>query len=59
MPWPICRRTTAFALLWRYWDKRSTQEMALMAGRTEKGMERLLARARERFKRRWNNDGPR
>lgn len=42
------------ALLWRYWDKRSTQEMALMAGKTEKGMERLLARAREQFKRRWD-----
>lgn len=39
------------ALLWRYWEKRSTAEMARETGKTEKAMERLLARAREQFRR--------
>ncbi len=43
-------------LLWRYWDKRSTKEMASLTGRTEKGVERLLARARAEFKRRWEDE---
>jgi RNA polymerase sigma-70 factor (ECF subfamily) len=43
------------ALLWRYWEKRSTREMAERTGKTEKAIERLLARAREQFKRRWTN----
>ncbi len=42
------------ALLWRYWEKRSAREMARQAGKTEKVIERLLARARLQFKRRWN-----
>ena len=33
------------ALLWRYWERRSAREMATAAGETEKGIERLLARA--------------
>ena len=33
-------------LLWRYWEKRSTKEMAARTGRTDKAIERLLARAR-------------
>jgi RNA polymerase sigma-70 factor, ECF subfamily len=41
------------ALLWRYWEKRSTQEMAMRTGKTEKAIERLLARARETFRERW------
>ncbi|MDQ6701016.1 MAG: hypothetical protein M3Z36_12620, partial [Acidobacteriota bacterium] len=41
------------ALVGRYWDKRSTLDMALLAGKTAKSMERLLARAREQFKKRW------
>ncbi|MDQ2901040.1 MAG: sigma-70 family RNA polymerase sigma factor [Acidobacteriota bacterium] len=45
-----------FILLWRYWDKRSTKEMASLTGRTEKGVERLLAHAREQFKRRWDDE---
>jgi RNA polymerase sigma-70 factor, ECF subfamily len=45
----------ALALLWRYRDGRSTREMAQRTGRTEKAIERLLARARESFKRRWPN----
>ncbi len=43
-------------LLWRYWDKRSTKEMASLTGRTEKGVERLLAHARAEFKRRWEDE---
>jgi RNA polymerase sigma-70 factor (ECF subfamily) len=39
------------ALLWRYWEKVSTAEMAGRTGKTEKAMERLLARAREQFRR--------
>src|SRR5215469_3839135 len=41
------------ALRWRYWEKRSAREMAEATGRTEKAIERLLARAREEFRRRW------
>ncbi len=41
------------ALQWRYRDSRSTQEIAQMTGKTEKAIERLLARARENFRRRW------
>ena len=43
----------ATALLWRYWEQRSTRDIALAAGKTEKAVERLLARAREQFRRRW------
>ena len=41
------------ALKWRYWEKRTARQMAEMTGRSEKAMERLLARAREQFRRRW------
>jgi RNA polymerase sigma-70 factor, ECF subfamily len=43
-------------LLWRYWEKIPAREMAARSGRTEKAVERLLARAREQFKLRWEND---
>jgi RNA polymerase sigma factor (sigma-70 family) len=43
-------------LLWRYLENRSAREMAQLAGKTEKAIERLLARAREQFRRRWNRD---
>ena len=43
----------ALALRWRYWDEQSAKAMAAMSGRSEKAVERLLARARERFKMRW------
>ena len=43
-------------LLWRYWEKRSAREMAESAGKTEKAIERLLARARSQFKRHWMED---
>lgn len=42
------------ALLWRYDEGKTTREMAQLTGKTEKAMERLLARARENFRRRWN-----
>jgi RNA polymerase sigma-70 factor (ECF subfamily) len=43
----------AAVLRWRYWEGRSAREMATTTGRTEKAMERLLARARERFRIGW------
>ena len=44
----------AVALRWRYWEDRSAREMAEGMGRTEKAVERLLARARSRFKTLWD-----
>ncbi len=44
------------ALLWRYWEKRSAQEMAMQTGSSAKAIERLLARARQQFRRRWNDE---
>src|SRR2546425_2935949 len=44
-------------LLWRYWEDHSTKEMAAQTARTEKAMERLLARARAHFRRLWD-EGP-
>jgi RNA polymerase sigma-70 factor (ECF subfamily) len=41
------------ALLWRYWESRSVRDMAEATGKTEKAIERLLARARARFKELW------
>lgn len=43
----------AAVLRWRYWEERSAKEMAEASGRTEKAVERLLARARSRFKLLW------
>ena len=43
------------ALLWRYWETSSAQEMAARTGKTEKAVERLLARARSQFRREWQN----
>jgi RNA polymerase sigma-70 factor, ECF subfamily len=42
-------------LLWRYLEQRSASEMARLTGRTEKAIERLLARARDHFRKEWNN----
>lgn len=42
-------------LVWRYWDQRPLAEMAAISGNTEKAIERLLARARRLFRRRWND----
>lgn len=47
--------THSLALLWRYWEKRSAQEMAARTGKTVKAIERLLARAREMFRERWKD----
>lgn len=44
-------------LLWRYWEEHSTKEMAAQTGKTEKAMERLLARARVHFRRLWEGEG--
>lgn len=46
----------SLVLLWRYWEQRSAKEMAVQTGRTEKAVERLLARARAQFKRLWEAD---
>ncbi|MEO8050379.1 MAG: RNA polymerase sigma factor [Acidobacteriota bacterium] len=43
----------AAILRWRYWDGQSTRDMATATGRTEKAVERLLARARDCFKTTW------
>ena len=42
-------------LLWRYWEHRSTADMAAATGKTEKAVERLLSRARAAFRRRWQH----
>jgi RNA polymerase sigma-70 factor (ECF subfamily) len=46
----------ALALVWRYWEKRSAREMAELSGRSEKAVERLLARARALFRERWQSE---
>lgn len=43
----------SLVLKWRYWEKHSARQMAEATGRSEKAIERLLARAREHFRRRW------
>jgi RNA polymerase sigma-70 factor (ECF subfamily) len=40
-------------LRWRYWDQRPVAEIASELGRTEKAIERMLARARDHFRRAW------
>ena len=45
----------ALALIWRYRDEKSVREMAELIGKTEKAMERMLARARENFRKEWND----
>ena len=45
----------SLALLWRYHEGRSIREMARLTGKTEKAIERMLARARESFRRRWDH----
>jgi len=41
-------------LRWRYWNHRTVGEIAKLSGKTEKAAERLLARARDDFAKRWN-----
>jgi RNA polymerase sigma-70 factor, ECF subfamily len=45
--------TYRFVLLWRYWEEQSAAEIAGSIGRTEKAVERLLARARQQFRARY------
>jgi RNA polymerase sigma-70 factor (ECF subfamily) len=40
-------------LKWRYWDQKRTNEIAAALDRTPKAVERMLARAREHFRREW------
>ena len=42
-------------LIWRYWEKISAREMAMRLGKTEKAIERFLARARKQFRERWDD----
>jgi RNA polymerase sigma-70 factor (ECF subfamily) len=42
------------ALLWRYWENRSVRDISAATGKTEKAIERLLARARARFRELWD-----
>ena len=48
----------ALALIWRYRDEKSIREIAQLSGKTEKATERLLARARESFRKRWDDAQP-
>jgi len=43
----------AALLRWRYWDRQSAREMAAAMGKTEKAVERMLARARAEFREKW------
>lgn len=43
----------AAVLLWRYWEGRSVGEIAAATVKTDKSVERLLARARARFRALW------
>lgn len=43
-------------LRWRYWEGQSLQEIATEMGRTEKSIERLLARARNEFAEKWKGN---
>ena len=43
-------------LQWRYWEDQSARDMAGISGKTEKAIERLLARARHEFRRRWSEE---
>ncbi len=47
------REEYGLLLRWKYWDNRSAREMASELGKTEKGVERMLARARQEFERMW------
>lgn len=47
--------TYGLVLRWRYLDQRNALEMAQLAGKTEKSIERLLARARADFRKEWNH----
>ena len=44
-------------LRWRYWDLKSASEMAELTGKSEKAIERAVARARVQFRKLWENAG--
>lgn len=46
----------ALILLWRYWEEKSTHDMASVLGTSEKSVERTLARARARFRELWSKE---
>lgn len=48
----------AYMLLWRYWENRSVRDIAEATGKTEKAIERTLARARARFRQLWERKTP-
>ncbi len=48
--------TYRILLIWRYWEEKSAEEMAGQTGKTLKAVERGLARARDQFRRRWQNE---
>lgn len=48
--------TDRLLLQWRYWEKRSLKDMAEGTDRSEKAVERALARARQHFRRKWGDD---
>jgi RNA polymerase sigma-70 factor (ECF subfamily) len=50
------REDYSLLLRWRYWDLKSAAEMAALTGRTEKSIERALARARAQFRRLWEDE---
>jgi RNA polymerase sigma-70 factor (ECF subfamily) len=43
-------------LKWRYWDMKSAAEMSALTGKTEKAIERAIARARVQFRKVWEED---
>lgn len=45
----------SLALLWRYWENRSVRDIAEATGKTEKAIERTLARARAQFRALWEH----
>lgn len=47
------REEYGMLLRWKYWDGRSTREMAEDLGKSEKSVERMLARARGEFESVW------
>ncbi|MEO7205528.1 MAG: sigma-70 family RNA polymerase sigma factor [Steroidobacteraceae bacterium] len=49
--------TYRLILLWRYVEECSTRQIAQRTEKTEKAIERLLARARDHFRREWNGTG--
>ena len=49
----VLPETYRVVLLWRYWESRSVREIAASSGKSEKAIERLLSRARQRFRELW------